>query len=58
MKAHRRKDGGIQMFRAEENAMRMQMGADRLLLAAPSVDQYIHAIIQVVKANRRWVYMH
>nr|KYP54499.1 hypothetical protein KK1_000687 [Cajanus cajan] len=55
MKAYRRPDGGVQIFRPEENAMRAQMGADRLLMAAPSVEQYTDAVKQVVRANKRWV---
>ncbi|XP_054776458.1 LOW QUALITY PROTEIN: branched-chain-amino-acid aminotransferase 2, chloroplastic-like [Prosopis cineraria] len=55
MKAYRKKDGGIQTFRPQENAMRMQMGAERLLLVAPSVEQYVYAIKQVVLANERWI---
>ncbi|KAF7843073.1 branched-chain-amino-acid aminotransferase 6-like [Senna tora] len=55
MKAYRRKDGGIQIFRPQENALRMQMGAERLLLCAPSLQQYVDAIKQVVAANKRWV---
>ncbi|XP_028777923.1 branched-chain-amino-acid aminotransferase 2, chloroplastic-like [Neltuma alba] len=55
LKAHRRKDGGIQTFRPQENALRMQKGAERLLLVAPSVEQFIHAVKQVVLANQRWL---
>ncbi|KAI4296507.1 hypothetical protein L6164_036458 [Bauhinia variegata] len=55
MKAYRREDGGIQLFRPEENALRMQMGAERLLMAAPSVEQFISAVKQTVLANKRWV---
>lgn len=41
MKAYRRADGEVQIFRPEQNAMRMQMGAERLLMVAPSVEQYV-----------------
>lgn len=58
MKAYRRPDGEVQLFRPEENALRIQMGADRLLLAAPSVEQYVDAVKQVVRANKRWVYIY
>ncbi|XP_057419885.1 branched-chain amino acid aminotransferase 1, mitochondrial-like [Lotus japonicus] len=58
MKAYRRPDGEVQLFRPEENALRMQMGADRLLLAAPSVEQYVDAVKQVVRTNKRWVPPH
>lgn len=55
MKAFRRKDGGIQLFRPQENALRLQMGAERLLMEAPTVEQYVDAVKQVVVANKRWV---
>lgn len=55
MKAYRRADGGVQLFRPEQNALRMQRGAERLLMAAPSVQQYIEAVKQVVAANKSWV---
>ncbi|XP_017434720.2 branched-chain amino acid aminotransferase 1, mitochondrial [Vigna angularis] len=55
MKAYRRADGGVQLFRPEQNALRMQRGAERLLMAAPSVEQYIEAVKQVVAANKSWV---
>lgn len=55
MKAYRTKDGNVQLFRPEENALRMQMGAERLLMPSPSVEQYIDAVKQVVHANKRWV---
>ncbi|TKY59398.1 Branched-chain-amino-acid aminotransferase 2 [Spatholobus suberectus] len=55
MKAYRRPDGEVQLFRPQENAMRMQMGAERLVMVAPSVEQYIDAVKQIVRANKRWV---
>jgi len=57
MKAYRTKDGNVQLFRPEENALRMQIGAERLLMPSPSVEQYIDAVKQVVRANKRWVYL-
>lgn len=55
MKAYKREDGGVQLFRPEENALRMRMGAERLLMPAPNVEQYIDAVKHVVHANKRWV---
>ncbi|ESW31193.1 hypothetical protein PHAVU_002G217500 [Phaseolus vulgaris] len=55
MKAYRRPDGEVQLFRPEENALRMQRGAERLLMVAPSVEQYTEAVKQVVAANKSWV---
>ncbi|XP_004504892.1 branched-chain-amino-acid aminotransferase 2, chloroplastic-like isoform X2 [Cicer arietinum] len=58
MKAYKREDGGVQLFRPEENALRMRMGAERLLMPAPNVEQYIDAVKHVVHANKRWVPPH
>jgi branched-chain amino acid aminotransferase len=56
MKAYRRPDrAGYTLFRPEENARRMQHGAERMCMPAPSVEQFVHAVKQTVLANRRWV---
>ncbi|XP_062105984.1 branched-chain amino acid aminotransferase 2, chloroplastic-like [Humulus lupulus] len=55
LKAYRREDGGIQLFRPEQNALRMKMGAERLCMQSPSVDQFIDAVKHVVIANKRFV---
>nr|CAD1837324.1 unnamed protein product [Ananas comosus var. bracteatus] len=56
LKAHRRGDGrGFLLFRPEENAKRMQMGAKRMCMPSPSTDQFVHAVKQTVLANKRWV---
>lgn len=56
MKAYRRPDrAGYTLFRPEENARRMQRGAERMCMPAPSVEQFVHAVRQTVLANRRWV---
>jgi branched-subunit amino acid aminotransferase/4-amino-4-deoxychorismate lyase len=33
----------------------MQIGAERMCMPAPSVDQFVHAVKQTVLANKRWV---
>ncbi|KAK7291335.1 hypothetical protein RIF29_06394 [Crotalaria pallida] len=33
----------------------MRIGADRLCMPSPSIDQFINAIKQIVVANKRWV---
>ncbi|KAJ0967720.1 hypothetical protein J5N97_024637 [Dioscorea zingiberensis] len=57
LKAYRRKGmgGGIMLFRPEENALRMGMGAQRMCMPSPSVDQFLHAVKLTVLANKRWV---
>ncbi|CAN6307422.1 unnamed protein product [Urochloa humidicola] len=56
MKAYRRPGGGgYTLFRPEENARRMQHGAERMCMPAPSVDQFVGAVKDTVLANKRWV---
>jgi len=55
LKAYRKTDGSILLFRPEENAQRMQTGAERMCMPAPSVEQFIDAVKQTVLANKRWV---
>lgn len=55
MKAFRRMDGSIAMFRPERNAMRMQQGAARFLMPAVPTDVFLDAADAVVRANARWV---
>lgn len=54
-KAYRREDGHVQLFRIEENARRMKMGADRLCMPAPSVEQFVNAVKKTALANKHWV---
>ncbi|KAB2604672.1 branched-chain-amino-acid aminotransferase 7 [Pyrus ussuriensis x Pyrus communis] len=44
LKAIRTKDGLIQLFRPEENALRMKMGAERLCMPCPSTEQFLAAL--------------
>lgn len=55
MKAYSTKDGGIQLFRPDENAKRMQRSCTRLLMPEVPVDKFIDACIQTVKANEAYV---
>lgn len=55
MKAYRRQDGRLTLFRPEQNAMRMQMGAERMCMPSPSVEQFIDAVKQTALANKRWI---
>ncbi|XP_020212554.1 branched-chain-amino-acid aminotransferase 2, chloroplastic [Cajanus cajan] len=54
-KAYRKENGGLLLFRPEENAIRMQNGAERMCMASPSIDQFVDALKQTVLANKRWV---
>ncbi|CAN6995753.1 unnamed protein product [Brassica oleracea var. botrytis] len=55
LKAYRTQVGRITLYRPEQNALRMQMGADRLCMTPPSVDQFVEAVKQTVIANKKWV---
>ncbi|KAJ8645400.1 hypothetical protein MRB53_007148 [Persea americana] len=55
LKAYRKEDGSILLFRPEENALRMRMGAERMCMPAPSVEQFVDAVKLTVMANKRWV---
>ncbi|XP_040379168.1 branched-chain-amino-acid aminotransferase 5, chloroplastic-like [Oryza brachyantha] len=55
LRAHRKEDGSVLLFRPDENALRMRVGADRLCMPAPSVEQFLEAIKLTILANKRWV---
>ena len=55
LKAYSNKDGGIQLFRPDENAKRMQSSCERVLMPKVPVEKFIDACIQVVKANEAYV---
>ncbi|MCH1540511.1 MAG: branched-chain amino acid aminotransferase [Candidatus Poseidonia sp.] len=55
MKAFRTSKDRIVFFRPEENARRMQRGADRLKMPPVPESVFIDAVEQVVAANSHWV---
>lgn len=55
LKAYRCKDGSINLFRPDQNAVRMQRSCDRLLMPQVPTEMFIDACKQVVKANEEWV---
>lgn len=55
LKAYRKKNGSILLFRPEENALRMRMGAERMCMPSPTVEQFLEAVKLTVLANKRWV---
>ncbi|AKL97208.1 branched-chain-amino-acid aminotransferase IlvE [Clostridium aceticum] len=55
LKAYGTKDGGVQLFRPDENAKRMQDSCRRVLMPEVPVEKFIDACIQVVKANEAYV---
>ncbi|GKU98763.1 hypothetical protein SLEP1_g11716 [Rubroshorea leprosula] len=55
LKAYKKEDGCILLFRPEENAMRMRSGAERMCMPSPTVEQFVEAVKKTVLANKRWV---
>ncbi|KAG7943433.1 hypothetical protein I3843_15G038600 [Carya illinoinensis] len=53
-KAYRSEDGCLLLFRPEQNAIRMKMGAERMCMPSPSIDQFVDAVKQTAIANKRW----
>ncbi|SKC92119.1 branched-chain amino acid aminotransferase [Maledivibacter halophilus] len=58
LKAYRRKDGEIQLFRPDQNARRLNDSCKRILMPEIPVEKFIDACIQVVKANEAYVPPH
>ncbi|SFV39703.1 branched-chain amino acid aminotransferase [Ligilactobacillus acidipiscis] len=55
LKAYRRKDGEINLFRPELNAERLANSAKRLGMEAYPVDAFVDSIKQIVKANEDFI---
>lgn len=55
LKAYRRKDGKIQLFRVDRNANRMNESTRKLLMPEIPVEKFIDACMQVVRANEHYV---
>lgn len=55
LKAFRGVDGKIRLFRAEENAKRLQSSCRRLCLPVPSIEMIVRACEETVRLNARFV---
>ncbi|RMR09306.1 Branched-chain-amino-acid aminotransferase [Pseudomonas savastanoi pv. glycinea] len=55
LKAYRCKDGSINLFRPDQNALRMQRSCGRLLMPQVPTDVFIEACKKVVAANERFI---
>ncbi|KAM0926330.1 hypothetical protein ACQ4PT_003442 [Festuca glaucescens] len=53
LKAYRKTDGSVLLFRPKENAIRMINGSDRMCMPAPTVEQFVDAVKLTVLANKR-----
>ncbi|MBS9335859.1 branched-chain amino acid aminotransferase [Fructobacillus sp. M1-21] len=55
LKAYRRKDGGVNLFRPDRNAKRMRNSAERLLMPGYPEADFVEAVKEVVKANQDFI---
>ncbi len=55
LKAYRRADGGVQLFRPIENVRRMNRSAERMCLPTMDEDMMLEIIKTFVKVEERWV---
>ncbi|OMO57450.1 Aminotransferase, class IV [Corchorus olitorius] len=55
LKAYKKQNGSIILFRPEENGLRMRIGAERMCMPAPTIKQFVEAVKSTVLANKRWV---
>lgn len=55
LKAYRRKDGGVNLFRPDQNAKRMVNSAKRLLMEPYPEEEFLKAVKAVVKANQEFI---
>lgn len=55
LKAYRRPDGGVQLFRPRENARRMIASAERLCLPALPEEEFLHLVTRLIQKEEAWV---
>jgi len=55
LKAYKRDDGGVNLFRPDANARRFRDSAERMAMAPLPEATFIEAVEQVVRADRAWI---
>jgi branched-chain amino acid aminotransferase len=55
LKAYRHADGSIHLFRPEANARRFQTSAARMMLPELPVEDFLEAVVELVRADQCWV---
>ncbi|MGO1337631.1 MAG: branched-chain amino acid aminotransferase [Leuconostoc fallax] len=55
LKAYRRPDGGVNLFRPDMNAARLNRSAKRLMMSEFPEEQFVEALKQVVQANADFI---
>lgn len=55
LKAYRRPDGGVQLFRPEENARRMIRSCERMCIPPVPEEMFVQAVKTLVSVEKDWV---
>lgn len=55
LKAYKRDDGGVNLFRPDANARRFRASAERMAMAPLPEPMFIEAVEQLVKIDRAWI---
>lgn len=55
LKAYKRDDGGVNLFRPDANARRFRDSAERMAMAPLPEDVFIDAVDQLVRIDRAWI---
>ncbi|MGH6777107.1 MAG: branched-chain amino acid aminotransferase [Bradyrhizobium sp.] len=55
LKAYRRDDGGVNLFRPDANARRFRDSAERMAMAPLPEPVFIEAVEQIVRIDRAWI---
>jgi branched-chain amino acid aminotransferase len=55
LKAYRRDDGGVNLFRPDANAKRFHNSAERMAMAPIPAPVFIEAVEQLVRIDRAWI---
>jgi branched-chain amino acid aminotransferase len=55
LKAYKRDDGGVNLFRPDANAKRFHNSADRMAMAQVPEQVFIEAVEQLVRIDRDWI---
>ena len=55
LKAYKRDDGGVNLFRPDANARRFQNSADRMAMALLPEPVFVEAVEQLVRIDRDWI---
>src|ERR1700760_1095296 len=55
LKAYKRDDGGVNLFRPDANARRFHSSADRMAMAPIPEDVFIEAVEQLVRIDSAWI---